>query len=302
MQNILAVLAGTVAPVFAIVLLGAWLARREVIDPAALSRVTLYVLSPALVFSSLSASYVSVSDFTRLTLAVGALMSGLYLLGLLIGRMTRAADETRSAYLLSTVFMNAGNYGLPLVLFAFGEDGFAIGVLYFVAQAFCTNTIGAYIASRGKAAPREALLNSLRIPTLYAGIGALPFLLLHASPPGVILRPMELVGRAAIPLLLLVLGARLDLHPRALRTGLAPLAVATRLVVSPLLAALVVWAFSLRGETAAVFIVESAMPTAVTTVVLSMEFGSDTGFLASVIAYSTLLSVLSLSILIPIVR
>ena len=37
-----------------------------------------------------------------------------------------------SAVLLTTMFMNAGNYGLPLALFAFGEAALSYASIYFI--------------------------------------------------------------------------------------------------------------------------------------------------------------------------
>ena len=297
----LSVLTSTVAPVFGIVLVGVWLRNRDILDPGALSRIALYALSPALIFSSIARSTVPVSELALVAAGVVSLMICLYVIGMVVGAVLTTTDEGRAAYLLSTVFMNSGNYGLPIILFAFGEDGFAIGVLYFVTQSFLTNTAGAYVASRGTAKPREALSNVLRVPALYAAALALPFPLLGVTPPEWLLRPVALLGQAAIPLLLLILGSQLTLHLRREHFQVSAGALATRLLLSPLLAAGLAWTLGFRTETAAVFVVQSAMPTAVFTIVLSLEFGADTDLLAGIVAYATLLSVMTLSILIPLV-
>ena len=298
----LGVLAGTVAPVFAIALSGAWLARRGVLDPSPISRLALYVLGPALIFSSISRTSVPVGELARVAAGVVALMAALYALGLAVARLAGASDGARSGYLLATVFMNSGNFGLPVVLFAFGEEGFAVGALYFVTQSTLANTAGAYVASRGKRSPRDALAGALRVPTPYAALLALPFPLLGAQPPEALVRPLDLLGRAAVPLMLLLLGAQLRLRVRPHHAALAGGAILTRLVMSPLIAAALARALGFGPLTTAVFVVESAMPTAVITLLLSLEFEGDTELLAGVVAYSTLLSVVSLSVLIPLVR
>lgn len=298
----LAVLAGTVAPVFAIALVGWWMKTRAILEPAAISRLALYLLSPCLIFSGIAQTQVPVKELARVAVGVVGLMIALYVLGLLLGTVTRMPPTTRAGYLLSTAFMNSGNYGLPLVLFAFGEDGFAIGVLYFVTQSFLTNTVGAYVASRGVSSAREAAGKALRVPALYAALLALPFPLLDIQLPDAVVRPVELLGRAAIPLLLLLLGAQLRLRVHAAHGALTAAALLTRLIISPLIALGIARLLDFSALTTAVFVLESGMPTAVLTLVLSMEFDADTEFLAGVVAYSTILSVVSLSAIILLLR
>jgi malate permease and related proteins len=52
--------------------------------------------------------------------------------------------------MLCVMFMNAGNYGLPVSQFAFGREGFDRGVLYFVVQAILAPTLAIYIAGAGQ--------------------------------------------------------------------------------------------------------------------------------------------------------
>ena len=294
----LGVLTGVVAPVLSVALLGALLRTRGVLDPAPISRLTLYALTPSLVFSSISGSRLSPGQSARLVLAFVLLLAALYAFGRLAVRLTSPPDSTRASYLLSTLFMNSGNFGLPVVTYAYGERAYAVAALYFVAQSVSTNTLGAYVASRGSATPREALGNVLRVPALYAAALALPFALTRTPPPALLARPAELLGRAAIPMLLLVLGAQLRLRlPLGART-LSVAAICTRLALSPLIAAALALACGLERETAAVFVLQSGMPTAVLTVVLATEFEADTEFLTGVVAYSTLASVPTLSALI----
>lgn len=59
-----------------------------------------------------------------------------------------------SAMILSGVFMNSGNYGVPIILFGFGELGFRYAVIMMVIQSFLMNTIGLYYAISGSGQAR----------------------------------------------------------------------------------------------------------------------------------------------------
>jgi hypothetical protein len=103
-------------------------------DLRPLSRVSLYLLSPALIFSSLVEAEIAQGQTLRIVafsvLLVG-IMSGLTLAA---GGMFRFSRETSTALMLSTMFTNTGNYGLPLALFAFSQQGFEQAILFFVMQ------------------------------------------------------------------------------------------------------------------------------------------------------------------------
>ncbi|ACZ41854.1 Auxin Efflux Carrier [Thermobaculum terrenum ATCC BAA-798] len=294
----LSIFINTTVPVFIIVLAGMVAARCGVMHAQSLARLSLYVLSPALVFSSLVNTSVTLSNILRIGLSLLILAIFTYLLGTLVCELLGVEPYTKSSYLLSTILMNSGNFGLPVILFAFGDEGLAVASIYFVIQSLLTNTLGVYIASRGMADPKSALMNTFKLPTLYAIVVALPFLIFHFPLPQVVNRPIDLLGSAAIPILLLMLGAQLRLRLKAIISPLFVAALITRLVISPLIAYMIGRVMGLEGLILQVFVVESAMPTAVNTIMLATVFKSDTDFLSNVIAFSTLVSMISLTLLI----
>jgi hypothetical protein len=78
--------------------------------------------------------------------------------------MSRAAS---SAFLLVVMFSNGGNYGLPVVSFAFGPDALAYGTMFFLTGSVLTNTVGAFLTAAGRRSVRSAFASLLRIPALY---------------------------------------------------------------------------------------------------------------------------------------
>ena len=89
----------------------------------------------------------------------------------------------RAAFLLVVVFSNSGNFGLPVVLFAFGREALTFATVYFVIAAVLSYTVGVFLAASGHRSVMEALRGITRVPTVYAVIAAAVVLALRAPIP-----------------------------------------------------------------------------------------------------------------------
>jgi len=113
---------------------------------------------------------------------------------------------------------------------------------------------------------------------------------------------MSLLGAAAVPLMLIVLGAQLARTRIDNQIRLVALASGTKLLLPPMIGVLLARMLLLHGLTANVAIIQTSMPTAVISIILAEEFGSDTRFVSSVVMVSTLGSFISLSLLLTWLR
>jgi len=194
------------------------------------------------------------------------------------------------AVLLTTMFSNAGNYGLSLNLFAFGEKALAHASVYFVTMAILIYTLGVVIASLGSSSLSEAFVSLLKAPVVYAVVLALLFTEFGLRLPLPLDRTVNLLGDAAIPVLMVLMGVQLG---RAKWDGqISALTVTNfmRLVIGPALALGLSLLFGLQGAARQAGISESAMPTAVINTVLATEFNVEPSFVSTVVFVSTLLS------------
>ena len=121
-----------VAPILIIVALGYLIETRGFgLDSAQLSRLVMALGTPSLVFSALMRAALSGDDI--------AMLMGCALVVLLVGGVLTAAVLTVLRLPLTPVLPvlampNAGNTGLPVLLFAFGEEGLAIGVALYISH------------------------------------------------------------------------------------------------------------------------------------------------------------------------
>src|SRR6185369_6054381 len=102
-----------------------------------------------------------------------------------------------------------GNYGLPLVSFAFGEQALSYAGIYFVTTTFLFYTLGVLIASLGHMNFKEAVFGLLKIPTLYAVLLAVVINAWQIQLPMPVNRTVELAAGGTIPLMLILLGVEL---------------------------------------------------------------------------------------------
>jgi predicted permease len=230
------------------------------------------------------------SDLLRMSLFAALIIGSLGLLSGLLSKLFRLDAPSTSVFILAVCFMNSGNYGLSLNKFAFGDDGLAWASVFFITSSTLINSIGAYIAATGRLSPKKALLNMVRIPALYAILAAAFIRIFGWDVPLAIGQPLELLGSAAIPCMLILLGMQMSSAGLPKNKGLAAVATGLRLLLSPLLAILFAPLIGLTGVAAQAGILEAAMPTAVFTTVLTVEFGIEPDFTTGVVLATTILS------------
>jgi hypothetical protein len=297
-----AILNNNIVPVFIAIGLGYTLERKLGIEIKSISRTIFYALSPCLIFSSLVDSAVSGGEFWDIASFELLVTVGVALTAWGVARALRLDRTMESAFLLATIFVNAGNYGLSVNQLAFGDEALARAIIYFVVSSLLMNTIGVYLASRGKARAFDALLNVFKVPVVYAVLLAAFVKLINLDVMGSpVFKTVEMVGQGAIPLMILLLGMQLAKTPLAQGMRTTGLAALIRLVVAPIIAWPLAHLLGLTGPTLQACIVEASMPTAVTTAVLAIEFDARPEFVTSVIFLSTLASPITLTLIIALV-
>ncbi len=292
----LSIFTNNVLPSFIVIGVGYLLERRIKVDKRTLSRLAIYVLTPCLVFSSIINSEVEPSQFGRMTAYVIIFTLVMIALGYLAGRLLGWSPQEIKALMLSIAFTNSGNMGLSIILFTFGEDGFALGATYFVATNLTANTLAAFIAAHGRGSLGRTLLQVLKLPGIYAF--ALALLLRPVGElPAIVMRPVSLIAQAQIPVMLMMLGVQLAQTKLASRLSDISVGVVLRLVGGAAVAFVLAPLIGLAGLARQVAIAQSSTPAAVSSALMAIEFGADADYVASVIFFSTLLSSVTMSLL-----
>ncbi len=291
-------LSNVLLPVMIVAGLGALLASRMRIDQVTVSRLTMYLLIPALVLDVILRTPVRAAEAGQLGLAFVLVMGLSLALGWLTG-LGRPDAERRSLSASSGIW-NSGNMGLPIALFVFGDSGFDRATVVFLVSIVAMYIVGpAIYGSASRSGQRygvaDILRSVFRLPTLWVALVAVGLRVLNVPLPQGVTRGVSLLAEATLPLVLLSLGLQLGaggwppLHRRVWLAG------AARLVGGPLIALGVGLLVGLRGESLAVLILSASMPTAVNALLIAQEYGGDAETVAGVVLVTTLGSVLTLA-------
>jgi len=295
LSNLLSLFANNLLPILLVASTGYIAGRWLNVEARSISRVVFYLFSPCLIFDLLTSSQLSDGDMLRM---IGFAATSILTVGTLtwvVGRFLRLERKMMAAVLICTMTINAGNYGLSLNFFAFGDKALAYASLFFVTSAILTYTIGVLIASMGKSSLGSALKGLTKIPTVYAVILALLFIYTGWDLPLPLSRSVSLLGDAAIPGMLLVLGLQLQNNHRTRNLRALTLANGMRLLGGMAVGFVVAALFGLQGMSYNAAILESSMPTAVLSTILATEYDTEPAFVTTAVFTSTLLSPLTLT-------
>jgi len=187
------------------------------------------------------------------------------------------------SFLPTIAFPNAGNAGLSLSLFAFGQQGLALAIIYFAVSSLGNFTLGqAIYAGRGNW--REVAGS----PMIYAVVLAVVGNLLDFHPPLWLQRSLDVAGGIAIPMMLITLGvslARLKVHD--IKSGV--IVALIRLLLGIAVGIGLSEIFGFTGTLRGIFVLQCAMPVAVVNYIFAVRYNRDAGGVAGVVVVSTLL-------------
>jgi predicted permease len=301
--SLLTIFVHNILPVFLVVGTGSLLGVTLRPDVKSLSRTIFYVLTPCLIFSGLTRSPLSGAETGQIV--VFAALTSMITSGLawLAATLLRWESRRKRALLLPILTVNAGNFGLSVVLFAFGPEAQARAMIFFIAAAVLGNTLSVIVAAGGSTS-KELLANIARVPMIYATFGALTVNVFEIQVPELLMRPINLMGGAAVPMLLLVLGLQLVRSVGGLRqhAGIISMATVFRLLVSPAIAFLLAVPLTgVQGLAYRASMLEASMPCGVTSIIIALEYDLEPEAVAGAVLVSTLASAFTLSVVISMI-
>ena len=276
-----------VIPVFLLIAAGFAFAHWKKINLTSVTEIIVYLGTPSLVFSSLAGKPLFATD-------IAVLSAGILLIFAIVGFFIRlyflVSGFSSRGFALPTLFMNAGNMGIPLALFAFGQAGLQRATLMFVIITFLQYSLGIYILNG-----RSNWTEIFRLPLIYAALAGLSVNLAQISLPEVLLRPIIMLGQATIPIMLISLGYRLH-EVESLQWGHALGGALARIGGGFAAANLAVHLIGAEGVNRQVLLLYGALPAAVVNFVLTEKYRQDPGLAASIVVISTFISIFTIPV------
>jgi len=279
---LLAELFSIVAPVYCCAALGyLWTRLGRPYDSDLIGDLIMTIGAPCLVFSSLVSLEVETGALVQMAAATAL---ALVAMSLLAAGVLLAFRLPLRSFLAPMVLPNTGNMGLPVCLFAFGEEGLALGVVVFAITATTQFTLGMWLWSG-----RGSLGQFIRTPVTLAALLSIAVLAGGFEPPRFVLRTADILGGITIPLMQFTLGvsiARLKIGhiPKTLSLSIFRLALGVGVGVG-----VAEW-LGLTGVARGVLIVDCAMPVAVFNYMMAERFGRSPTEVAGTVVLSTLLA------------
>ena len=288
-----------ILPVFIIFSIG-YIGQKFIgFDIKSISTAALYLMSPFLAFRTFYTNELTMDYFYIVLFSL--LLTTILLLVVWITALSMKATRSQlSAMILGGVFMNSGNYGAPVVLFAFGAVGFDYAVIMMVFQSLLMNTVGIFFASIGgeeKSTLRQSAQRVIRMPLIYAAFLGIGLQLVSIPIPTAVMEAISLVADASIPTVMLVLGMQLAAISRKRVAYRYVSAVSIiRMVASPLIAVGILYFMPVNDLLKAVIIVQASMPAAANTTMLALQFGTEPDLVSFTTFFTTLISIITIPV------
>ncbi|WP_442487488.1 AEC family transporter [Halomonas litopenaei] len=265
-----------------------WIRRGFDYPVAFVTKLVFNIGTPALVIASLAGAEIDASSFGRTMLAAALVLCAMAALAFVLALVLR---KDWRVLLAPTMYPNTGNMGLPVILYAFGEAGFAFGITVMVTVSLFQFTLGTMLASRGN--PLKSLVKT---PTVYAILISIALLFTDTELPLWLQNSVDLISGFTVPLMLITLGVSLaSIQVRSLRSG-----IWFSLLRIPL-AAGVAWGIGiwldLPPMALAILVLQMSMPVAVFNYLFAQKSQREPAYVASLVFCSTLLSLIYLPVL-----
>lgn len=296
----------TAVGALAIILLG-WFARRVGVlrpqDGPMLVQVVIYLALPALVLQVMVTS--DLDGKLALVPIVGyAVHAALLGTMFLVARLGRYDRPTTGALLVAAAVGNTGFFGIPLIAASGPNLSVAAAVMF---DTFCTGiltwTSTVWIGGRfgdpsADSAPTTAMWRNLLLPPTWALAAGLTLNLLGVRDlPEVVDRPLEILGAAVLPLVLIYAGLVIEWDGVRRAWREVALTAAGRFLIAPAVGLGVALVIGLDGDVLRTVVLMTAMPTAMMSLVIGGWFKLRTDVIAGAVVVTTLLATAVLPIL-----
>jgi hypothetical protein len=276
-----------VTPLFAIAAVGYFYGARVRPEMRITNQLVMDVFMPALIFHVMIQDDFYPSQYFPLMFAGTLLMLGS---GVVAFAVARFAGFSWRSFVPSAMFSNWANLGLPLYVFALGEQTLGAGVMLVVMGNILCFTVGTYIYS-GKLSG----LDVLRTPVIIAVVLGAIVNGFDIRLPKPIDLSIDMLGQVAIPLMLFSLGVRLtrvswsDSYSGLIMAVFCP-------VVGVMLAVLLCQWLPLSPLHQHILVLFGVLPPAVMNFILAEQYNTDPEAVASMVLLGNLAAGVSLPI------
>ena len=289
---------------FILIAVGFICGKKGVINEKAskvMTDIVLYIVTPCVMVSAFQREFLTDTLIKVLIAALTALV--ILIASILLARLVFRTKEIarRKVLQFAVIFSNCGFMSLPLQKELLGEDGWFFGSIFVAVFNIVVWTYGLFDMSGDK---KQLSVKRLALnPGIIGAVAAILLFVFSVQLPPIILQPVTHLANLNTPVPMLIIGFYLSQadFKKAFSDKGAYLAGAFRLVVIPLAAAFAMVLLKLDRTMIIAFAIACSAPTAATTTMFSAKFDRDVDLSVSVVASTTILSLLTMPLIVSLV-
>ena len=303
MQNLI-VVAGLVAPVFLIVALGYFLKKLGMINDNFVklsSRIVFSVSLPALIFTEISKTDLSrILNLELIAFAYAGTFVTFFIVWIISIPAVKTATD-RTVFIQGSFRGNFAVVGLALIANVYGIDslGKASLLLAFTIPIYNTLSVIALTVPLRKERQMNVsytIIEILRNPLVLAVVISLPFSIFKIELPFIVERTINYLAALALPLALLGIGGFMNFTEIKKGFSLTVFSTLLKLVIFPSLMTYGAFLFGFRGYDLGILFILFACPTAIASFIMAEAMGSNSKLAANILLMTTLVSLITITI------
>lgn len=293
-----------IIPLSVLISVGIILQKIFKLDMRTLSKLNFYLFSPVIIFKMLYESNLTVALLFEVLLFFFIFFISLAVVAEICMRLRGMDGGMKIAMRNSVLFYNSANYAIPLNQLVFLNNPFTMSIqmIIMMMQGLLPNTLGIYMINAHRMPLKDTMRTILSMPIIYAIPLAFIMRGLHVPIPEPLYIPLDHIANGFIVMALLTLGSQLGAMKWTLRFGDVLMSNTLRLLVGPALGWLIVWLMGIQGEMAQALVLSCAVPTSLSSVLLAVEFDSEPEFASQAVFSSTVLSMITVTLVIYLVK
>ena len=291
-------------PVFIVILAGFALRRFRVIGEAqwaGLDQICYFVLFPAIIFKEIAAA-----DFTGVPVLrmAGAMMLAVVVMIALLVIFSRPLMKGlgMGGPQFTSLVQGAARWhtfiAFAIIPLQFGPAALPLGAVSAAAMTPLLNILCVIVMARfaddAVVSAKTLFLSILRNPFVFSSLGGVAWQLSGLELPGMALQVLDMIGRGALGLALLTVGAGLRLGDAIAVWPPIAAAAVLKLLAMPLIMAGTLMLMGVEGQAFAVAMLCAAVPTGSGAYVLARQMGGDAPMVANMLTLQVIAAALSI--------
>ena len=286
---------------FVLIAVGFFCGKKGILNDLSSRRITdivLYVVTPCVMITAFQRefSFELVGKIITATVCAALILAGSILVSVLVFRYKY--ESRRKVLQFSVIFSNCGFMSLPLQKAILGDNGWFYGSVFVAVFNIFVWTYGLVSMSGDR---KQLSLKKLAFnPGIFGVVVAIILFVCKINLPYIISQPIAYLSDLNTPLPMLIIGfylSKADFKKAFTDMGIYA-AVAVRLLVIPVISAIVMSLFRIDSTIIVAFIIASSAPTAATTTMFAAKFSRDVDLSVGVVASTTVVSVITMPLVV----